>query len=84
LKGLAVCRTLLVGNKSDLPRVASDDLELVAVSATTGEGIETLRDRLRKTIQAGPSNRNPASSPASAMSNSCVRAPKPSKKPSKP
>jgi tRNA modification GTPase len=48
-------RTLLVGNKSDLPRAASDDLELVAVSATTGEGIEILRERLRQTIHGGAS-----------------------------
>ncbi|MCP5119704.1 MAG: tRNA uridine-5-carboxymethylaminomethyl(34) synthesis GTPase MnmE, partial [bacterium] len=36
---------LLVGNKSDLPRRAEISDDLVKVSALTGEGIETLRQR---------------------------------------
>jgi tRNA modification GTPase len=39
-------RYILVGNKSDLPRVAQLAEELVTVSAVTGEGIETLRDKI--------------------------------------
>ncbi|HLK21461.1 MAG TPA: hypothetical protein VKT81_21080, partial [Bryobacteraceae bacterium] len=34
---------ILVGNKSDLPRVAELTEDVVAVSAVTGEGIEGLR-----------------------------------------
>jgi tRNA modification GTPase len=36
-------RYVLVGNKSDLPRVAEISEELLTVSAVTGEGIERLR-----------------------------------------
>jgi tRNA modification GTPase len=39
-------RHILVGNKSDLPRVAETSEEFLAVSAVTGEGIERLRDRI--------------------------------------
>ena len=37
---------ILVGNKSDLPRMAQIREELITVSAVTGEGIETLRDKI--------------------------------------
>jgi len=37
---------ILVGNKSDLPRMAQLREELITVSAVTGEGIETLRDKI--------------------------------------
>jgi tRNA modification GTPase len=36
-------RWILVGNKADLPRVASPAVDFIAVSALTGEGIERLR-----------------------------------------
>ncbi len=36
-------RSILVGNKADLPRVASPAAEFIAVSALTGAGVETLR-----------------------------------------
>lgn len=39
-------RSILVGNKADLPRAASPPGEFVAVSALTGEGIEALRDSI--------------------------------------
>ncbi len=39
-------RYILVGNKSDLPRVAGHSDEILAVSAVTGEGIESLRERI--------------------------------------
>jgi tRNA modification GTPase len=39
-------RYVLVGNKSDLPRVAEISEELLTVSAVTGEGIERLRERI--------------------------------------
>jgi tRNA modification GTPase len=39
-------RYLLVGNKSDLPRVAEPPQEYVAVSAVTGHGIEGLREKI--------------------------------------
>jgi tRNA modification GTPase len=39
-------RWILVGNKADLPRVASLALDFIAVSALTGEGIERLRQQI--------------------------------------
>ncbi len=39
-------RWILVGNKADLPRVASPTEHFVAVSALTGEGIERLREAI--------------------------------------
>jgi tRNA modification GTPase len=39
--------TLLVANKCDLPRAAAPDGAWLAVSATTGEGLEELRTALR-------------------------------------
>ena len=39
-------RYILVGNKSDLPRVAETSEEVLAVSAVTGEGIQRLRARI--------------------------------------
>jgi len=39
-------RYILVGNKSDLPRVAEPPEEILAVSAVTGEGLEQLRSRI--------------------------------------
>ncbi len=39
-------RYILVGNKSDLPRVAEPPEECVIVSAVTGEGIERLRQKI--------------------------------------
>jgi tRNA modification GTPase len=39
-------RYILVGNKSDLPRVAEVSADLAAVSAVTGEGIERLREKI--------------------------------------
>src|SRR5450755_519545 len=39
-------RYILVGNKSDLPRVAETSEEVLAVSAVTGEGIPRLRARI--------------------------------------
>ncbi len=39
-------RWILVGNKADLPRVASPPGELIAVSALTGEGIGHLREQI--------------------------------------
>jgi tRNA modification GTPase len=39
-------RYVLVGNKSDLPQVAQTAEDFIAVSAVTGEGIETLRHRI--------------------------------------
>jgi tRNA modification GTPase len=39
-------RYIVVGNKSDLPRVAEPPMDLVAVSAVTGEGLDQLRDRI--------------------------------------
>jgi tRNA modification GTPase len=39
-------RYVLVGNKSDLRRVAEISEELLAVSAVTGEGIEALREKI--------------------------------------
>jgi len=37
-------RSIVVGNKADLPRLAEPEQDLVAVSALTGEGIERLRE----------------------------------------
>jgi len=42
-------RYILVGNKSDLPRVAEVSDDFVAVSAVTGEGIDRLRERIAPT-----------------------------------
>ncbi len=39
-------RCLLIGNKSDLPRVAEPPEEYVAVSAVTGQGIDQLRQKI--------------------------------------
>ncbi len=39
-------RWILVGNKADLPRVAEPARDFIAVSALTGEGIESLRNRI--------------------------------------
>jgi len=39
-------RYILVGNKSDLPRVAEPSEEFVAVSAVSGHGIEGLRQKI--------------------------------------
>ena len=39
-------RYILVGNKSDLPRVGEISDDVVAVSAVTGEGIDNLRERI--------------------------------------
>ncbi len=39
-------RYILVGNKSDLPRVAEPPEEILAVSAVTGEGLDQLRSRI--------------------------------------
>jgi tRNA modification GTPase len=39
-------RWILVGNKADLPRVAAAPGDFIAVSALTGEGIETLRQAI--------------------------------------
>jgi len=39
-------RYILVGNKSDLPRVAEPPEDFVAVSAVTGEGVDQLRSRI--------------------------------------
>jgi tRNA modification GTPase len=39
-------RYILVGNKSDLPRVAEPPEEFVAVSAVTGQGIDSLREKI--------------------------------------
>ena len=39
-------RWILVGNKSDLPRVAEPVQDCIAVSALTGEGIGRLRDQI--------------------------------------
>jgi tRNA modification GTPase len=39
-------RYILVGNKSDLPRVSDPPEEFIAVSAVTGEGIDRLRERI--------------------------------------
>ncbi|MEK7409232.1 MAG: GTPase, partial [Acidobacteriota bacterium] len=43
-------RSVLVGNKCDLPRRAGIGDELVIVSALTGEGIEALRARILETL----------------------------------
>jgi len=39
-------RYILVGNKSDLPRVAEVSEEFLTVSAVSGEGIDSLRERI--------------------------------------
>jgi tRNA modification GTPase len=39
-------RYILVGNKSDLPRVAEPPEEFLAVSAVTGQGIDSLREKI--------------------------------------
>jgi len=39
-------RYILIGNKSDLPRVAEPPEEILAVSAVTGEGLDQLRSRI--------------------------------------
>ena len=39
-------RWILVGNKADLPRVASPQRDFIAVSALTGEGIGHLREQI--------------------------------------
>ncbi len=39
-------RYVLVGNKSDLPRIAEPPEEFTAVSAVTGDGIERLREKI--------------------------------------
>jgi tRNA modification GTPase len=39
-------RCIVVGNKADLPRVAEPGRDLIAVSALTGAGLETLRDAI--------------------------------------
>ncbi|HTW65917.1 MAG TPA: tRNA uridine-5-carboxymethylaminomethyl(34) synthesis GTPase MnmE [Bryobacteraceae bacterium] len=39
-------RLIIVGNKSDLPRVAELNHEFIAVSSLTGEGIEQLREAI--------------------------------------
>jgi tRNA modification GTPase len=39
-------RYILVGNKSDLPRVAEVSEDFLTVSAVTGEGIHRLRERI--------------------------------------
>jgi tRNA modification GTPase len=47
----AAGRSLLAGNKSDLPRLAEIDEKFTAVSALTGEGVDTLRRRIHEKIQ---------------------------------
>jgi tRNA modification GTPase len=39
-------RSIVVGNKADLPRLAEPEQDFVAVSALTGEGIERLREAI--------------------------------------
>jgi tRNA modification GTPase len=39
-------RYILVGNKSDLPRVAEPPEQFLAVSAVTGQGIDSLREKI--------------------------------------
>ena len=39
-------RYILIGNKSDLPRAGEPPEEFVAVSAISGQGIESLRDKI--------------------------------------
>jgi tRNA modification GTPase len=43
-------RSLVAGNKRDLPRAAEAGVEAVAVSALTGEGIDELRGRIRDAV----------------------------------
>jgi tRNA modification GTPase len=43
-------RSLLVGNKSDLPRCREELSETIPVSALTGAGIPQLRDRILETV----------------------------------
>jgi tRNA modification GTPase len=42
-------RYIVVGNKSDLPKVAEPPEDFIAVSAVTGEGIERLREKIAPT-----------------------------------
>jgi tRNA modification GTPase len=42
-------RYILVGNKSDLPRAADVSDDLLAVSAVTGEGVDSLREKIAPT-----------------------------------
>ena len=45
---------LVVGNKADLPRQASVEGEALEVSATTGEGMDALRQAIRETAAPAP------------------------------
>ncbi len=60
-------RYILVGNKSDLPRVAQLAEELVTVSAVTGEGIELLREKIAPGRRAGAGIRIHHQHPAPAV-----------------
>jgi len=48
-------RSLWIGNKSDLPAHAGHDArpDLIRISCRTGEGLETLQDRIRDQLLAG-------------------------------
>ncbi|MCB1021733.1 MAG: 50S ribosome-binding GTPase, partial [Acidobacteria bacterium] len=47
-------QALVIGNKADLPRHAEAGCETIAVSATTGEGLDTLRRAIRETAAPAP------------------------------
>ncbi|MCB9382989.1 MAG: tRNA uridine-5-carboxymethylaminomethyl(34) synthesis GTPase MnmE [Bryobacterales bacterium] len=47
-------QALVIGNKADLPRRAEAGCETIAVSATTGEGLDTLRRAIRETAAPAP------------------------------
>ncbi len=48
-------RTLIIGNKADLPQRALAISNVIPVSALTGEGIDTLREVILETVGAGAS-----------------------------
>jgi tRNA modification GTPase len=50
----AAGNALIAGNKSDLPRQASVDVDAIAVSAQTGAGIESLREAIREAAAPAP------------------------------
>ena len=49
----SLCPALLVGNKLDLPRQRPGADEMIAVSAKTGDGIASLRERIRERALPG-------------------------------
>jgi tRNA modification GTPase len=52
-------RTLIVGNKADLPQAATPDPDVIAVSAATGQGIPDLRHRILEAIAPGDTAQEP-------------------------